>query len=226
MEKTFKTFHIHGPAGAGKDTQADWIIERFDDYYKIGAGEMFRSFKNSNDPEKRRLYEKTVQGIWPTDEEVYHYLKEWITNDMQIPNDGRDGNLLFISLVRRASQIPYFDNLLKELDRKLEAFILIEVPEDEIVRRLGDRYYCDGCEDTSTFDIKDREAVKRCEECGGHLKQRSDDTKEAIALRHKQYLREIEEIKEHYEKLGLLVLIDGNQTREAVFNEIVKKVNF
>lgn len=216
-----KTFHFHGPAGAGKDTQADFVISQFQDYRKVGAGDMFRSFANSDDEYKKSLYEKTVQGIWPTDEEVYKNLQQWIT-----PQDNRS-NLIFLSLVRRVSQIKYFENLLDSLGRDLDAFVLFEVPEDVVIKRLLHRYQCSGCKRIVSIEPSDEmDDVMKCELCGGELSRRSDDTMEAIRKRHSQYVREIAAIKEYYRTKGKLVLINGDQSREGVFEEMTRKLNF
>src|SRR5262245_52503589 len=122
---------------------------------------------------------------------------------------------------RTDPQAEALDEKLRELGRELTAAILIDVPEDEILRRLGGRRTCE--KDPAhiyhvDFNPPKKEGV--CDEDGGKLAVRHDDKPEVIKNRLKQYREKTEPLIDYYEEEGILQRVDGSQPPEDVEERI------
>jgi len=99
----------------------------------------------------------------------------------------------------------------------LDRVVLLEAPEEEIVRRLSGRRVCESCGEVYHVDSRPSAKGEQCEQCEGRLVQRPDDTEDVIRERLRVYREKTLPIAAAYEKRGLLLRIEGRGTPEDVF---------
>ena len=107
----------------------------------------------------------------------------------------------------------------------MKAVVFLNIDEEKLIGRLTGRRICKGC--GAVYHVQSsppsREGV--CDKCGGTLYQRPDDNRESIAERLAAYQRQTYPVLEAYEAKGLLVRVDGDQSREAVRADIARQLD-
>ena len=117
-------------------------------------------------------------------------------------------------------QAEALDEMLDEMGRKLDAVISIEVPEEEIVKRIVYRRICKQCGAVYNLIYNPPKVNGKCDKCGGELYQRDDDKEDVVRERYRVYKEQTEPLKGYYRKTGILYEVDGTKSIEEVFNEI------
>jgi adenylate kinase len=218
-----KTFLIHGPAGCGKDTQVDLIIEKHPTFQKIGTGEMFRTMllqKSPLHPEADDAHEYWSQGKPVPSVLTYSMLEYWLRHKFDPTRDW-----FFVSTVRAPEQVQLLDELLQIFDRKLDKFIHLTLPEEEVVKRLSARKYCPKCQTTYHLIYKKPLTEGICDKDGEKLITREDDQPAKIKTRFKeQYAETIDEIEALYDARNLMIKIDARPSIEVINQEIIEKL--
>ncbi len=203
-----------GPPGSGKGTQAERLQADFElPYY--ATGDILRAAVREGTELGREAKEYMDRGDLVPDEVIIGVIVE----RLQTP-EARDGFLLD-GFPRTTPQAEALDAELERLGRRLTAAILIDVDEDEVVRRLGGRRTCakDGSHIFHVdFDPPKKEGV--CDVCGGELIVRDDDKPEVIRNRLKQYHDKTEPLVSYYEGKGVLKRVDGDRSPDEVGREI------
>jgi adenylate kinase len=134
--------------------------------------------------------------------------------------DARDGFLLD-GFPRNVKQADALAETLRELDRRLTAALLIDMPDDELVRRLAGRRVC--VKNPShiyhiEFDPPKHEGI--CDQDGSRLVQRDDDKEETIRKRLEVYHSQTEPLIDYYDRAGLLRRFDGRRSAEEVHDHL------
>lgn len=213
-----KTFLFHGPSGCGKDTQVDLLVEKYN-FEKIGTGEMFRTMYSNGDIDGIKAHEYWYKGMFVPNELTYSMLSKWLQKFNQ------EKDWAFVSVVREAGQMELFDTLLKEYNRKLDAFIHFKLSEEAAIERMSLRWVCPNCDKTYHEKYKQEQIKGYCDDCGAKLIQREDDQPERIKNRLQEYNRTIAPILEEYRRRGILVEIDASPSIEEINKEIIAKLN-
>jgi adenylate kinase len=203
-----------GPPGAGKGTQAERLREDFS-LPHISTGDILRAEVTESSELGRTAKRFMDAGELVPDEVIV----EMITRRLGA-GDARDGFLLD-GFPRNAEQADALAAALEELERRLTAALLIEVPDDEVVRRLAGRRVC--VKNPShiyhvEFDPPKHEGV--CDQDGSRLIQRDDDKEETIRRRLEVYHSQTEPLIDHYDRAGLLRPFDGTRNPEEVHAHI------
>jgi adenylate kinase len=197
-----------GAPGAGKGTQAALVCERYNIPH-ISTGDIFRQNINNKTPIGIVAKSYIDKGQLVPDEVTIELVKGRILQD-----DCKNGYLLD-GFPRDVAQAEAF----LEID-KLDAVIDIVIPFERLMRRLTGRRVCANCR--TSFHVDFIGSLQVCPKCGGQIIQRADDTEETVAKRLDVYTEQTAPVSHFYEKLGLLHHVNGDQTIEAVFEEIVK----
>jgi adenylate kinase len=203
-----------GPPGAGKGTQADRLREDFG-MPVISTGDMLRSQVAEGSELGKKAKRFMDAGALVPDEVIV----EMIT-DRLADQDARDGFLLD-GFPRNLEQADALDQALRALDRRLRAALLIEVPDQELVRRLTGRRVCvknPGHIYHVQNDPPKHEGV--CDQDGSRLIQRDDDKEATIRRRLQVYHSKTELLIDHYERAGLLHRFDGQRSPDEVHARI------
>ncbi|MFF8406352.1 adenylate kinase [Streptomyces sp. NPDC014846] len=192
-----------GPPGAGKGTQAVRLAEKLGVPH-ISTGDLFRA-NISRQTELGKLAKSYMDaGNLVPDEVTIAMAKD----RMEQP-DAENGFLLD-GFPRNVSQAEALDRLLESEGITLDAVLDLEVPEDEVVKRIAGRRICRN--DSShvfhvTYSPPKQEGV--CDVCGGELYQRDDDTEETVRKRLEVYHTQTEPIIDYYKAQGLVVTISS-----------------
>jgi adenylate kinase len=202
-----------GPPGAGKGTQAERLQEDFS-LAHISTGDMLRAQVAEGTELGKRAQEYMSAGELVPDEVILGMIGSRISEQ-----DAREGFLLD-GFPRNASQADALAATLAESERRLTAALLIEVPDEDVVRRLGGRRVCtkSGHVYHVDFDPPKREGI--CDQDGSRLIQRDDDKEETIRRRLEVYARQTAPLIEYYDEAGLLRRFDGRRTPDEVHDHI------
>jgi len=192
-----------GPPGAGKGTQAAFLAANLSIPH-ISTGDLFRA----NISQGTELG-KQAKAFMDAGNLVPDEVTIGMASDRMAQPDAEHGFLLD-GFPRNVSQAEALDESLKADGQKLDAVLDLEVPEDEVVKRIAGRRICRN--DSShvfhvTYSKPKAEGV--CDVCGGELYQRGDDQEETVRKRLDVYHRETEPIIDHYKAQGLVVTISA-----------------
>jgi adenylate kinase len=203
-----------GPPGSGKGTQGKRLQEDFRlPYY--ATGDILRAAVENGTEIGKRAKEYMERGDLVPDEVLIGMIAERVQGE-----EAADGFILD-GFPRTVPQAEALDQKMEELGREMTAAILIDVSEDEIVRRLGGRRMCE--EDPShiyhvDFDPPKNEGV--CDEDGAKLIVRDDDKPEVIKHRLEQYHEKTEPLIGYFEERGIFHRVEGEQSPDEVEERI------
>jgi adenylate kinase len=199
-----------GPPGAGKGTQAARLREDFD-LTHIATGDLLRAHRERETDLGMRAARYMAEGRLVPDELVTEMVSEEI--------DSTHGGFLLDGFPRTPGQADALDRVLEEHGRPLSAVLLIDVPDDVLVERIGGRRLCpDGHVFHVRYDPPAREGV--CDIDGKPLAQREDDKPETVRKRLDVYHRETEPLVQRYEGQGLLHRADGTPSPDEVHDQL------
>jgi adenylate kinase len=207
-----KNLIIIGPQGCGKGTQAELLSKKLGIPH-ISTGDIFRDIREKDTPLGHKIKDLIDNGkLVPdeiTDEIVMHRLSE---------KDAKNGYILD-GFPRKLSQAEFLDS-----HAKIDKVIVLMVADKESVKRISARRVCSKChEGYNTIYIRPKKAGI-CDKCGGKLVVRDDDKPAAVMERLKKYHETSESLLKFYEKKGVLVRIDGEQSIKDVFKNVFKKL--
>ena len=207
-----------GAPGAGKGTQAKMIAEKFGIPH-ISTGDIFRAnIKNGTDLGKKAK-EYMDKGQLVPDELTVEILLDRVAND-----DCKNGYVLD-GFPRTIPQADVLDKELTKLGDKVDFAINVDVPDENIVRRMSGRRACLKC--GATYHIEHIPPKKEgiCDTCGSELVQRDDDKPETVQNRLKVYHEQTQPLIEYYDKKNILKNVDGTKDMQEVFTDICNILN-
>ncbi|MGW4985794.1 adenylate kinase [Streptomyces mirabilis] len=192
-----------GPPGAGKGTQAVRLAEKLRVPH-ISTGDLFRA-NISQQTELGKLAKSYMDaGNLVPDEVTIAMVKD----RMEQPD--AEGGFLLDGFPRNVQQAEALDQLLETEGIKLDAVLDLEVPEDEVVKRIAGRRICRN-DSSHVFHVAYSPPKKEgvCDVCGGELYQREDDSEETVRTRLEVYHTQTEPIIAYYKAQGLVVTISS-----------------
>jgi len=192
-----------GPPGAGKGTQAAFLAKNLAIPH-IATGDLFRANISQGTPLGQKAQEYMRAGQLVPDEVTIGMAR----SRMEEP-DAAAGFLLD-GFPRNIAQAQALDGYLDETGQKLDAVLDLEVPEDEVVKRIAGRRICRN-DSSHVFHVEYSPAKTEgvCDVCGGELYQREDDREETVRKRLEVYHSETEPIIDHYKAQGLVTTISA-----------------
>jgi adenylate kinase len=204
---------LFGPPGAGKGTQADRLRKDFELPY-IATGDMLRT----NVKEQTELG-KQAKAFMDAGDLVPDDLIVAMAGDRLSQDDAQDGFILD-GFPRTIEQAQALDKQLSDMGRRVTAALLIDVPDEEVIRRLSGRRMCvkSGHSYHVEFDPPKHEDV--CDQDGSRLVQRDDDKPEVIKNRLRVYHEKTKPLVDYYDSLGLMRRIDGTRDPADVHGHI------
>ena len=195
-----------GPA-TGKGTRAS-ILAKALEIPHISTGEILREFSK----EDEKIDNMLSKGELISDELITDLLRERI-----IREDCKKGFILD-GYPRTIKQVKLLDKLLNKLGRKITKVIELTAPEELVYKRILERRQCVECKKMYGIDFPPKkEGI--CDDCGGKLYIRTDDTKETLKERIETYKENSKEILDYYKKVGLLKTVDSSGHPERIVEE-------
>lgn len=199
-----------GPPGAGKGTQAKKVAKEFDVVH-ISTGDILRDAVSKGTELGKKAKAIMDRGELVSDEIMNSLVKEKLEELDSFILDGYP---------RTLDQAKFLDQATKELKKEIDAAILIDVTEEEIVKRISNRRVCPNCGKVyNLITLKPKEDEK-CDVCGTKLIQRDDDKEDVVRERYKVYKKNTEPVIEYYRKNNKIITIDGAQDVEDVTKEL------
>jgi adenylate kinase len=209
-----------GPPGCGKGTQAKLLSER-NSLEHIGTGDILREAIRLQTPAGLRAHPYVEQGQLVPDDLVNDVVAERFNLNDPPERFVMDG------YPRTLAQAIAFDQVLRQHYFDLTGVIFLDVSDDEIIARVGERWSCPkpGCKATYHTKSKPPKVSGVCDYCGTKLIQREDDRPETVKARLVVYHRNIESLLGHYRVRGLLNEVPGHGAIEKVYANIMKVLN-
>ena len=206
-----------GAPGAGKGTQAQMLGEKLG-LAHVATGDMFRDAVADETLLGKHVKEYMDKGELVPDEVTIELLDERLAEP-----DAALGVILD-GFPRNLAQAEALTEALGERGGKVNAAPYIEVPEAELVRRLGGRWIC-RAEGHSYHEQSKPPATKGvCDIDGSELYQRTDDQPETVKARLAQQMGPLNEVVEYYRGRGVLVTVDGSQPIEKVADDLLSAI--
>ncbi len=203
-----------GASGAGKGTQAQMLAKKYDIPH-VSTGDIFRmNIKNGTElgMEAKKYMD---QGLLVPDELTVRILLDRVARE-----DCRKGYVLD-GFPRNIPQADVLDEALSKLGDKIDYAINVDVPDENIIRRMGGRRACLSC--GATYHIEHVPPKKEgiCDKCGQELVLRDDDKPETVKNRLQVYKEQTQPLIDFYTKQGVLHNVDGTKDMNEVFEAIV-----
>ena len=210
---------LFGPPGAGKGTQAQLLTQRLN-LVQISSGDLFRHHLGAGTPLGLRAAEYMNQGLLVPDEVTID-----IILDRVLSLESQEGFILD-GFPRNWNQAETLEEALHRRSRGLDKVVSMDVPEEELLRRLGGRFVCCECQAPHTISPADdtQEQTLKCERCGGELYQRADDNPDAVKKRIEVYYSETFPVLDFYRERGILVEVPGVDTVDKINQYIMAEL--
>lgn len=202
-----------GPPGAGKGTQAQFICQDYG-IKQIATGDMFRAARTKQTELGKKVEAYMLAGKLVPDDVVIEVVDE------RLWQSDCDKGFLLDGFPRTVAQADALEKLLAKRQKRLDAVLSFQVPDDVIVKRLSGRRVCNSCGANYHVDFAPSRKEGVCDKCGGEIIQRKDDTEQTIKERLKVYKDQTQPLIDYYQKRGLLKLIDGQGEVSEIRNRV------
>lgn len=210
-----------GAPGAGKGTQAEALTKTLG-LAHVASGDLFRDHLSRETELGLRARKYMDKGQLVPDDVTVRMVLERLAE----PDCARGAVL--DGFPRTIAQAEALEAALQERGQRIEAVLYISVSSEELLRRLSGRYICKNCQSVYHIRFSPPKRPGVCDECGGELYQRSDDTVETARKRLDVYFSQTAPLVEWYRERGVLVEVNGEQTIrevEAALLEAIENVS-
>ncbi|MBC8256766.1 MAG: adenylate kinase [Candidatus Marinimicrobia bacterium] len=206
-----------GPPGGGKGTQAKFLIDHFA-IPQISTGDMLR--KNVHDKTNLGLEAQKFMNLGKLvpDSVILQMMQSRINE-----TDCSNGYILD-GFPRTIPQAEGLDDLLSELEQKLDHVVEINVPDNLIITRLSNRRSCKECGQVFNLIFEPPTTAGKCNTCNGELYLRDDDNAATIQQRLSVYHNQTKPVIDYYSKQGLTQVINAIGTIDEIRLEILKNI--
>ena len=208
---------LFGPPGAGKGTQAQLIVKKYN-YFQLSTGDLLRSETKKNTDLGNEIELIISKGNFVSDEIVNKLLKNTILN-----LKFRD-RIIFDGYPRTIEQVNNLNKILKEFNQKVDLIISLVVPRDIIEKRIIGRVTCDKCNLTLNEFFNKKEI--ELHPCGKeYFVKRKDDNLETIMSRYDIYTKSTEPVLDFFSKNSNFHEIDGTLEIDKITAKIDTFIN-
>ncbi len=209
-KKISRNYAIVGPPGSGKGTQAELLAKKLH-LPHISTGDIFREIQTQDTPLGRRV-KKILDDGRLVDNETVH---EVVLQKLNSPELKK--GFVFDGFPRNLEQAGFL-----ETHKQLTKCIFIDVSDEQCIKRMSSRRVCTSCK--ANYNILFLKPKKEgvCDRCEGKLMTREDSTPGTIKVRMDEYHKNTEPLVKYYEKKGILLPVNGEQSIEKVFSDLLK----
>lgn len=207
-----KIIVIMGPPGSGKGTQSKLLGEKLG-YVYFSTGALLRDIAKEGTSLGKEISNYIDQGIIIPDEMMVEIFRK------KIASLGNVSGIILDGYPRTPGQAKILEDLLPELGNPKLTALFLEVDKQKLLGRIQKRKTCSKCQAIYLETNPEYQSVI-CSKCGGQLVVRADDDLAVIEKRFEEYQTKTAPVKQHYEKLGLLIHINGDQSIDRVHEDI------
>lgn len=200
-----------GPPGSGKGTQARRLVDE-GGFVQLATGDLFRAHLSQGTDLGALAQSYMSKGQYVPDEVTVNMVRGRLA---EIPHGKR---IVFDGFPRTVAQAEALDGLLKECRRTLGAVLLLDVPREELLARLGARATCSRCQAVYSLAVRPPKVAGVCDRCGGPVvgTARPDDSPKVVEERLRVYEEQTRPVIEFYERRGLLRRIPGTGSIDEI----------
>lgn len=204
-----------GAPGAGKGTQAKQIAAKYQIPH-ISTGDIFRANIKNGTELGNKAKQYMDQGLLVPDELTCDLVMD------RIKQDDCENGFVLDGFPRTIPQAEALTAALEKINEKMDYAIDVDVPDENIVNRMGGRRACVGCGATYHIVYNPTKVEGICDACGEKLILRDDDKPETVQKRLGVYHEQTQPLIDYYTKAGILKEVDGTVDMEEVFQNIVQ----
>lgn len=209
---------IMGPAGSGKGTQSEKIVEKYGIVH-LSTGDMFRAAISNETETGLKAKQYIDAGKLVPDEITINLVKERL-----LESDIKEKGFLLDGFPRTVQQGIALKQLLEEISMPLDIIIDLDVNEEILAKRITGRRMCKKCGAIYHIENKPPKVEGICDLDGGELYQRSDDTRESLKVRLEEYHNLTAPVRDYFEGKAKIVDINATQSVEQVFEDVDKEL--
>ena len=203
---------IFGPPGAGKGTQAQNLVNKFN-LYQLSTGDLLRSEIKKNTEIGKKIKKIIAQGDFVNDNIVNELLQKFITKD------NFRNKIIFDGYPRNTKQAETLEVMLNSDNQSINFILFLNVTRETIEKRILGRVVCEKCNKTMNEFFNMEEINKH--ECGkNYLKKRQDDNQETIITRYEEYMKKTKPVLDFYSSRTYFHEIDGSQKIQVITDKI------
>ena len=206
---------IIGAPGVGKGTMSNILIDNYK-LVHVSTGDMLRAAVSNQTPVGKIASEYMNKGQLVPDEVIHDIIVERLKQD-----DIKNG-FLFDGYPRTLNQAIDLDKILLELNMKIDAVLNLTIDDSVVVKRITGRRTCKKCGSIYNIYFGAPKVENICDKCGEQLSMRSDDNEESLKQRLEEFHKNTQPVIEYYEKQNVVHSINGDQTIEGEYQDIVK----
>lgn len=204
---------LFGAPGAGKGTQAKFLIEKYG-IPQISTGDILRAAIKEGTAMGLEAKKFMDEGKLVPDSTIIGIIKDRLSQD-----DCKNGFILD-GFPRTLAQAEALEVLMKEMGIKLDKVISLNVPDELILGRIVGRKVCSVCRASFHIKFNPPKVEGKCDLCGADLITRKDDNEETVTKRLTEYHSQTAPLFDFYQSRGVLVDIDGTKKMEEITKEI------
>lgn len=204
-----------GPPGSGKGTQAKRICEELNILH-LSTGDVLReAVKNGNDlGSKAKAYMKAGELV--PDSIIVGMIEQ------KLQRGELDNGFILDGFPRTVPQAEALKEMFAKNNKKIDKAILLDVSDEEVIKRLSGRFYCPTCNAGYNYPARMPKREGICDNDGTELMRRPDDEEDVVRNRLEVYKKQTEPIVDFYRRESLLNAVDGEGNIEAIFQELLK----
>lgn len=203
-----------GAPGAGKGTQAKKLIEKYG-MPQISTGDLLRAAVGAGSELGKEAKSFMDKGELVPDSVVLGMVEERLQQD-----DCKNGYILD-GFPRNTAQAEALDVMLDKLGMSLDAALSVDVPLEDLMKRLTGRRTCKDCGQMYNLYFSAPATEGKCDKCGGELYQRDDDKEETIQKRLEVYTAQTAPLIDYYSSRGIVKSVTGTGDIDEIFANVV-----
>ena len=206
---------IIGAPGAGKGTMSNFLIDQYN-LVHISTGDMLREAMKNQTPLGLKVKECMDSGMLVSDEIIHDIIVERLNKD-----DIQNG-FLFDGYPRTVAQAIDLESILKQLNKKIDAVLNLQLSDDVIIKRITGRRTCSKCGAIYNVYFNAPKTENICDVCGEALNKRGDDNEESLKVRLSEFNKNTKPVVDFYEKQNIVYNIDAAQDVDGELKDIQK----
>ena len=206
---------IIGAPGAGKGTMSNFLIDQYN-LVHISTGDMLREAMRNQTPLGLKVKECMDSGMLVSDEIIHDIIVERLNKD-----DIQNG-FLFDGYPRTVAQAIDLESILKQLNKKIDAVLNLQLSDDVIIKRITGRRTCSKCGAIYNVYFNAPKTENICDVCGEALNKRGDDNEESLKVRLSEFNKNTKPVVDFYEKQNIVYNIDAAQDVDGELKDIQK----
>ncbi|MBQ3294949.1 MAG: adenylate kinase [Oscillospiraceae bacterium] len=204
---------IIGAPGAGKGTMSELILKNYH-LVHVSTGDMLREAVRNSTPVGLKAQEYMNRGELVPEEIIHDIIAD------RFSHSDIDAGFLFDGYPRTRNQAEDLDSILKDMGKKIDCVINLNIDDEELIKRITGRRLCPACGEIYNVYSNPPKEEGKCDKCGAELIQRKDDNLDSLKVRLSEYHKNTQPVIEYYEAMDLVRHVEASGGIEEVYGRI------